>query len=263
MFGWFKKRTGGAQEPLAPPAPPPPQGPLSEAELKRALARPCAPLVCKNPATIDPFATMFGTVRLARKSEVWPVHAGAPLWPLCQINLTEAPVRPKAVQDLSLLTLFISPDHMAAVSPALIINTADPDPAATWALRSYATLDGLTIPNTPPHNSPMSTRLGEWAPAQTDYANHDMADGVVDIAANDLYSHGWCRTLAQTKLGGWPATVQSAPWWHDQPADDAWEFVMQIENEQSAGWNGWGDGAAYLARSRTRPHLWAIDVQFT
>ena len=38
---------------------------------------------------------------------------------------------------------------------------------------------------------------------------------------------------------------------------------MQIENELKAGWNGWGDGAAYIARSRERPHLWAIDVQFT
>ena len=45
--------------------------------------------------------------------------------------------------------------------------------------------------------------------------------------------------------------------------EDTWDFVIQIENEPKAGWTGWGDGAAYLARSRQRPHLWDLAVPFT
>lgn len=258
MFGWVKKLTGGARKPAPPPVP---QGPLPEAELKRALQRPCGPMIFHKPATIDPFATLFGAVRLERKGEVWPALNGVPLWPLCQINLLQAPVRPDALSDLSLVTLFISADH--AQSPTQIIDSANPDPQATIALRSYATLDGLTIPKPLDHSSPLSPRLGEWAPVTPDFANHDLASQVVDTDANDIYAYDWCRTVQDTKLGGWPATVQSEPWWDYQRSRDTWDFVLQLAVEPDAGWHGWGNGAAFIARSRQRPHLWAIDVQFT
>ena len=259
MFGWLRKLTGGGRS-EAPPPEVIPEGPLSEAELQLALERPCAPLVFSKPANIDPFATMFGAVRLGQKGESWPECHGIPLWPLCQLNLSNAPLVPEALRDLSLLTLYIAPEHTHA--PTQIINTADPDPAATWALRSYGTLEGLTIPKAPRHGSMLSPRLGEWGDVTPDYASHDVAGAVVDTVANNVYAYDWSRTLAQTKLGGWPATIQSEPWWDYKKTDDTWDFVMQIENEPKAGWHGWGDGAAYFARSRQRPHLWAIDVQF-
>ncbi len=260
MFGWLKKLTGGGRNEALPPFAVP-EGPLGEAELQLALERPCAPLVFTKPANIDPFATMFGAVRLAHKAEDWPTCHGAPMWPLCQINLSQAPLVPDALRDLSLITLFIAPDN--AQAPTQIINTDVPDPAATWALRSYDKLEGLTIPKAPAHGSTLSPRLGEWGAVTPDYANHDMAGAVVDTMANDVYAYDWSHSLAQTKLGGWPATVQSEPWWDYKQTDDTWDFVMQIENEPKAGWHGWGDGAAYIARSSLRPHLWAIDVQFT
>lgn len=257
MFGWLRKLTGGARK----PAPPVPQGPLSENALRHALERPCAPILFRQPANIDPFSSIFGTVRLARKDEAWPLHAGAPLWPLCQLNLKQAPVLPKELSDISLITIFISDQH--ALAPTQIINTRQPDPTATWALRSYPTLDGLTIPKHPAHGSTLSPRLGEWTAQMPDFANHDVAGRIVDIGANDVYAYDWAKSVAQTKLGGWPATVQSAPWWDSAKSHDTWDFVLQLEAEPAAGWHGWGDGAAYVARSRERPHLWAIDVQFT
>lgn len=260
MFGWLKKLAGGGRETAPPPAFVP-EGPLTEAELQLALERPCVPLVFEKPANIDPFATMFGAVRLAQKDEGWPTCQAAPMVPLCQINLSQAPLVPDALRDVSLLTLFIAPEHARA--PTEIINTLDPDPAANWTLRSYGALDGLTIPKAPAHGSTLSPRLGEWGAVTPDYANHDMADAVVDIAANDVYAYDWSRSVSQTKLGGWPSTVQAVPWWADAAGADTWDFVLQIETEPKAGWHGWGDGAAYIARSRERPHLWAIDVQFT
>jgi len=249
---------GGARETDAPPIP---QGPLGEAALKQALNRPCAPLVFRKPANIDPVATMFGIVRLAGRTEIWPSHQGAPLWPLLQINLSTAPLVPEPLRDLALITVYISGAH--AQSPTRIINTEDPDPNATWALSSYATVDGLKIAKAPRHGSPLIPQMGEWTEVRPDYANHDLAAQVIDTEANDVYAFGWCKTVQQTKLGGWPATVQSEPWWDHEKTKDTWDYVMQIENEPKAGWTGWGDGAAFIARSRERPHLWAIDVQFT
>lgn len=234
---------------------------MAQEDLRLALERPCAPVIFHKPASIDPFATLFGAVRLSRAGEMWPQSDGAPMWPLCQLNLTAAPLVPDALRDLALLTVFLDPAHSRA--PTRIINTADPDPAATWVLRSYTSLDRLTIPTAPIHDSPLSPRLGAWAGMCPDYANHDMAGHVVDTNANDVLAPDWARQVAQTKLGGWPATVQSEPWWDYTKTDDTWDFVLQIENEPKAGWHGWGDGAAYIARSRQRPHLWAIDVQFT
>lgn len=262
MFGWFKKKksSGAIPQRVAPP-PLIPAGPLDEAALERALRRPCAPLVFRKPANIDPFETMFGAVRLAHKHEVWPTRNGVPMWPLCQINLKAAPMVPAALSDLALLTIFIWPESSRA--PTQVIDTAAPDAGATWALRSYPLLNGLTIPQAPDHKSPLSPRAGEWDAVAPDYPNHDNAGAVIDTQANDVYAHEWARGIYQTKLGGWPGTVQSEPWWDYTKTDDTWDFVLQIENEPKAGWYGWGDGSAFIARSRERPHMWAIDVQFT
>jgi|GEM_PF-2343512 hypothetical protein len=258
MFGWLKNLMGGAQKTARPPIL---VGPLAEPDLRLALERPCAPLIFAKPANIDPLETMFGAVRLGQRAEAWPAHKGTPMWPLCQINLTQAPFVPEALRDLAVITVFISPDHMTA--PMQICDTRRPDEAATWALRSYETLENLRIPRAPAHASPLVPQRGVWAEVKQDYANHELAGQVIDTDANDVYAYDWCRSVTQTKLGGWPATVQSEPWWDYAPTGDTWDFVMQIENEPQAGWQGWGNGAAFIARSRQRPHLWAMEVQAT
>lgn len=261
MFGWLKKMMGGMRTTALPPVQSEPFVPLTEEDLRLVLERPCAPIVFRKPANIDPFASMFGAVRLSLADEEWPMCNDVPLWPLCQLNLTQSPFVPDALRDLALITVYVG-DHEAR-SPTLIINAADPDPSATWVLRAYPTLNALTIPKMPAHGSVMSPRLGEWDAQTPDYANHDMADNIVDTAAVDIYAYDWVRTVPQTKLGGWPGTVQSAPWWAGENTSDTWDFVLQIDYELQAGWSGWGDGAAFIARSRERPHLWAIDVQFS
>ncbi|WP_299415486.1 DUF1963 domain-containing protein [uncultured Sulfitobacter sp.] len=261
MFGWFKKKksSGAAQQRVAPPLLRP-QGVLGEEVLRRALHRPCAPLIFDKPANIDPFETMFGAVRLAYKDEPWPEYSGVPMWPLCQINLKAAPMVPKALRDLALITIFIAPE--TSHTPTRIINAADPEVDATWALRSYPSLKGLTIPRVNGDRSPLSPRLGEWSSTAPDYANHDTAGAVVDTQVNDVYAYDWAHGVYQTKLGGWPSTTQSEPWWDYTKTDHTWDYALQIANEPQAGWQGWGDnGSAFLARSRENPHLWAIEVQ--
>jgi len=239
MFGWLKKLTGGGRIPAPPPYVY--SGPaLPAADLSDSAPRPAAPLVFAKPATIDPFTSMSGMVRLARKDEPWPMLEGAPMDPLLQINLTQAPMVPGALHDLSLITVFIA-DAQAGV-PTMIIDSRNADPDANWVLRSYDALDGLTIPHPPTRSGRVSPLLGEWA-------------GVVEQERPEYEDARGAPTIpVQTKLGGWPDFAQAKPWWAEAALTDTWDFVLQIGFGPAAG-------VAAIARSRERPHLWAIDVE--
>lgn len=257
MFGWLRKLTGGAGRTTAPPeivmAPP------LEVEEANDGVRIAAPLMFHQPANIDPFETMFGIVRLSRKDELWPSLNAQPLAPLLQINLTRAPVVPDAVHDLALITVFISKEHGS--NPTQVVNSQNPDVAATWVLRSYTALEGLTIPKPPVNKNRVLPLLGEWG-ALREELEIECMPAAVETIVDGIKHHTMPYALPpMTKLGGWPRTMQSMPWWADPSLPDTWDFVMQIENETKAGWFGWGSGAACIARSRQRPHLWAIDVQ--
>lgn len=254
---------GGARTSAAPPVSHN-RPPLPPADLSDDGERVGAPLVFQKPANIDPFASMFGMVRLSQKDQVWPAFGDVPLTPLLQINLTQAPFVPAAIHDLSLITLFVSEGHSDV--PTQVIDTLNPDANANWALCSYATLEGLTIPRAPHNDSRLIPLLGEWTAAcsepRPDYESNNPAELITTVIDGVQHHQLPVKRRPQTKLGGWPETLHVIPWWADPALKDIWDFVMQIENEPRAGWHGWGNGAAYIARSRERPHLWAIDVQF-
>jgi hypothetical protein len=259
MFGWFKKIMGGARETEAPPELI--QAPLPKFAVDHAPVRMVAPMVFRQPANIDPFETMFGIVRLSRKEEVWPSHEGEALAPLLQINLSRAPCGPAVVRDLSLITVFISKAH--STDPTPIIDSRTPDPDATWALRSYPTLEGLTIPKPPVNDGRVVPLLGEWVAVREEVAWDHVPTSEVRVRIVDgVKQYETPRmTPPLSKLGGWPYPAGPAPWWADPSLPDTWDFVMQIENEPKANWYKWGRGAACIARSRQNPHLWATDVQ--
>ncbi len=259
MFGWLKNWTGGARETDAPLEIH--QAPVLESGIDDASVRISASLLFHKPANIDPFETLFGIVRLSRKDDAWPTLNGVPLAPLLQINLSRAPIIPAVMRDLALVTIFISNAHSS--SPTKIIDSRTPDAHATWALRSYAVLDDLTIPKPPVNRNRIVPLLGEWGALREERRHDDAHDEAAQVPVNDAINHYERPHVPRplTKLGGWPQFSRSAPWWADPSLQDTWDFVMQIENEPEAGWAGWGDGAAYIARSRQRPHLWAIDVQ--
>lgn len=261
MFGWLKKWMGGARETGAPPHVF--EIPVPQREVDDGPVRMAVPLVFRQPANIDPFETMFGIVRLSRKDEAWPTLDGEALAPLIQINLSRAPLAPAAVSDLSLITVFISKPHSADPTP--IIDSRSPDPHATWALRSYDTLEGLTIPKPPVNNSGVIPLLGQWGVRREEVERHSEGQPKIEVRTRiiDGVKHFETPHMAPplSKLGGWPYPAHDMPWWADTALPDTWDFVMQIENEPKANWYKWGRGAACIARSRQRPHLWAIDVQ--
>jgi uncharacterized protein YwqG len=138
---------------------------------------------------------------------------------VCQLNLKAAPALPSLLKDFALLTFFVDPD----------LDGLERENGANWQLRAYHSLDNL-VPLESPAGAPTLKRGFEcrWE------------EGVDRDGDSD--------DLAFTKIGGYPTTIQSEPWWEyaDHPAQP--EYCLQINSEEKVGLF-WGDaGMVYLAR---------------
>ena len=102
----------------------------------------------------DPRASWAGQVRVARAGETWPLAGGEPMLALVQLNLTEAPVLPPALEGLALVTMFVAPRELTH-----------------WALRAYESLDGLVELEAP--QRPFGAQPIRWEP-ECDYADHPL-----------------------------------------------------------------------------------------
>ena len=249
------------------------------------LARPALPFSVQGDAPTDPTASVFGAVRLMAPGEDWPVHGARPLWPLCQLNPAEAAWRPPILGDVALLTLFVAHDYH--LLDDVVIDASAPTGGNRWQLRAYPSLDGLVPVSKPDHGGPIrpsGIRWGEAVPDDT--PNHDLLPFDFDaLGIGDYYDQPGLQRVRESKLGGWPVTIQSEPWWatpalHERlgiPYDEEtgaidlpygaqasdFEFAFQIASEEAAGWM-WGDaGTANVARSRVNSDLWGIDVQWS
>lgn len=187
--------------------------------------------------TGDPFASHFGLKPLAMADEAWPTVGGKPMLFVCQLNLTKAPVIPKLLENVALITFFVDPDYGELARES----------GEDWQVRAYHSLDGL-VPLDPPTGSPTLKRGFECS--WTSEIDHE-AD------QEDF------ENLAHTKVGGYATTIQSEPWWDydDHPA--APEYCVQINSEEKVGLF-WGDaGMVYLARGTADGYSghWFLDWQ--
>ena len=188
------------------------------------------------------------------------MYQNEPLAPLCQFNLTEAPFVPEILRDISLITIFIAEDFYGGET----IQARNRNDLSDWiwCLRSYAHIEDL-VPLVPP-NFASSVRPFEaqWLEAQTDYPTHDTMPIELPPDIDDRYYEiEGIETVNGTKLGGWPSCIQSEPWWDYRNEGKEFEYALQVDSEEKAGWM-WGDaGAAYFARSKRDPNLWAFDWQ--
>ncbi|KZL09814.1 hypothetical protein PsAD26_03342 [Pseudovibrio sp. Ad26] len=207
-------------------------------------------------------ASCFGEVRLMHPDEDWPIYREKPLWPLCQLNLSAAPYRPSNLEDIALITVFISESYMDMASN--VVDCTDVSPYAGWFLRAYKETGDL-VPVTPPtHKSLLRPFEARWdSRVYEDYPTHDTLPIDFDeLGLGDYYEQSGVGTLDATKLGGWPSCIQSEPWWYFDEEDQKFEYALQIGSEDKAGWM-WGDtGSGFIARSKTNPNYWALDFQF-
>ena len=232
--------------------------PMAEGALRAALTRQCQPFTVGGfRPTNDPKASVFGGVRLAPKDAPWPESAGSPMLPLLQLNLSEPRLVPDALEGIALLQVFITHDLPSLSDKVTVENHADPA-GAPFAIRAFDTLDGLVPVETPSLPMPLKPFEIAWNDPLDDFANHDVAP--VDTRVNKIYDFDWHRSVYTSKLGGWPATVQSEPWWDYQKTEHDFEYALQIGGEEKSGWM-WEFLA--LARAKDAPDLWAMDMQFS
>ncbi|MDM7982852.1 MAG: lipid-A-disaccharide synthase [Maricaulis sp.] len=229
---------------------------------RRSLGRRASFLEVKEPSLpSDITASVFGDVRAEIPGEIWPSFKGKPLRPLCQLNVAQAPFRPKIISDLSMISVFIAEEFWEA-GGYLDIEDATRPPNAAFYVRVYRSLDGLVPVHAPEHGSVLSPHTASWmSAAGLDYPSHDLLPGPALTDLEDVMERSWPSTREGVKLGGWPYCVQSEPFWKREHLDKRFEHVLQIDSEEKSGWM-WGDmGCASLARSSTQPNYWALDWQ--
>ena len=222
-------------------------------EIKTVLKRNASRIIVGGVKPHEhPEASWFGRVRLAKPDESWPMDDGKPMIPLCQLNLAEAPYIPTNLEDVSLLTIFIS-------AVTLPLDTPNGD---GWELRAYSSLQGLTEIVEPDHDRPIRPFPIRWELIEEDYPGwEDVAIELPEDIEDDYYD--LFETQDYSKIGGWPSLIQGEIYWapfNRHPA--APEYVLQIDSEEKASWM-WGDtGTGYFGRGTGKAkNTWTMSWQ--
>ncbi len=231
--------------------------PLSESALKAALERPCQPFTVGGfRPTNSPTASVFGGIRVAAPDSDWPLCNGQPMIPLFQLNLFEPSLVPDALGDITMLQVFVRSGAIDA--HGIILDHAVPASDAPVLIRAFASLEGLETIQTPDLDHPFKPFEIAWDAPTPDYANNDVAPPEIDRVAKDVYAYDWAKSVYTSKLGGWPATIQSEPWWDYKKTPNTFEYVLQLGPEPKSGW---GADSLFLARAKDDPTKWAVDLQ--
>jgi uncharacterized protein YwqG len=188
----------------------------------------------------SPLVSWFGRVNVALPGESWPASGGAPMHPLCQINVVELPFRPAGLEDVQMVTVFIGPSELPYETPN----------GVGWCLRAYQDVQALVPLEGAPRGSairayPMRPEVVEEDFPCWEDVSIELPESVEE-RYDDLFPNA-----GGVKLGGWPSLVQSEI---DGPPRDpqaAPRYVFQIDSVEKAHWQ-WGDsGVGYFGRGST------------
>ena len=213
--------------------------------------------------TGEPTASHIGLSPVMRADEDWPLDlAGQPMEFIAQLNVAQAPWRPAALQDVALLQLFVGERFIESGSEA-----------GTYAIRTYASLDGLQVRTQPPfRGTPWLFEQGaeaQWQAPQDDHPCYDdpamrLPDGMDEFPQE---AHGECRD--GTKLGGYARSLQhEVHFFAFDDIGDRWayspkepEYVLQIDSDEKAGLSWVDGGIVYLGR-HPQTGVWSACCQF-
>ena len=216
------------------------------------LARP-ASLLRVTGMWDNPLKSRFGSIAVMEPGEAWPDFKGRPMLPLAQLNLRDAPYVPPNLADLAMIRVWIVADFWEH----------EYHQGEGWCVRASASLDAQRPTPEPDHASEITPMGYGWWRCEQDFPTHDdlPRDIPEDVSEHryDLFPH----TEYDSKIGGWPALVQSEICWgagQEHPIRP--EYAFQIGEELDANWM-WGDaGTGYFGRG-TGPHRdkWAFEWQ--
>lgn len=201
----------------------------------------------------DPLHSWFGKVLYCSNGESWPIQNGEPMHALAQINITQMPFRPKGLDDIDFVTIFIGPKDL----PNNASNGND------WELRAYNDIS-ILIPleqvdsGSDIKSFPMNPRIIE-----EDYPCwEDVPTKVPEEIEDDYYD--LFDNISGFKLGGWPSLIQSEIYWAPWNKHEAVpEYVFQIDTSEKGNWM-WGDnGVGYFGRgtAKGKKNEWTVEWQ--
>ncbi|MDA8586818.1 YwqG family protein, partial [Rhodobacteraceae bacterium] len=228
---------------------------------RQKIEKPCSALIVGGfRPTNELTSSCFGEVR-ASAGEEWPSFNGQFLWPVCQLNLLDAPYVPECLKDIAVFQFFVFEEYWNF--DVSTIDTVVKSPTGPFFIRTYNELDGISRAHIASHSSTFRPFEAKWKNSTlVDYPTHDTMPIDFDaLGIGDYYDQEGVDQVQATKLGGWPSCIQSEPWWDYRAEGKEFEFALQIDSEDKAKCH-WGDGGAvYLARHKTMKHLWAVDWQ--
>ncbi|CAG9296879.1 DUF1963 domain-containing protein [Celerinatantimonas diazotrophica] len=201
----------------------------------------------------DPFFSWFGKVSFCRSGEEWPMQDGEPMHALAQINLTDFPFKPKGLEDIEFITIFIGPEELP-------IHASNGN---NWQIRTYEKVSDLIPLNQIETGSwikslPMKSRLVE-----EDYPCWDDVPVECPEEIDDDY-YDLFDNVSGFKFGGWPTLLQAEIFWAPWNKHDACpEYIFQIDTTEKGNWM-WGDnGVGYFGKGTAegKENEWALSWQ--
>lgn len=186
----------------------------------------------------------IGRVYLYKEDETIPTdNDGKMMLPILQICLEGLPYIPDALKSTKVLTVFMSENIPARLSP----NGDD------WIIREYTEKDLLVIkdlsnPSSSIKPFPLKSRLIEEDYPVWDSGDIPMEieDELVEMEASeeitDYYDYVECSS--EHKIGGYPCYIQSGI-----NFGGGYEFVLQIASDEKANLNIIDSGNFYLAKN--------------
>ncbi len=186
----------------------------------------------------DPFYSWFGKVSFCKSDEDWPMQDGKPMHALAQINLTDFPFKPKGLEKIEFITVFIGPRELPVDTPN----------GNNWEIRTYENLSDLIPLNQLDTGSwikpfPMKSRVVEedypcWEDVPVE-CPEEIEDDYYDLFDN----------VNGFKFGGWPTLVQAEIFWAPWNKHEACpEYVFQIDTTEKGNWMWVDNGVGYFGK---------------
>ena len=182
---------------------------------------------------------------LYKEEETIPTdNEGKMMFPLLQVCLDGLPYIPDALKGTKVLTVFISKDIPASLSPN----------GDGWIIREYTEKDLLVIKDLSSPSSPIKPFPLKSCLIEKDYPVWDSGDIPTEIEdelaemedqeeITDYCDYTEC--YSGHKIGGYPCYIQSGV-----NFGDGFEFVLQIASDEKANFNVIDNGNIYLAKNR-------------
>jgi Domain of unknown function (DUF1963) len=189
----------------------------------------------------------MGTVRLAAAGDDWPTAGGEPMHGVLQLLTRDLPYRPRALDGVELLTLFVAED--------LPVDTPN---GTGWCLRTYASLDGLQPvprptwerdPRLPKGFDPALKPFPLAFDEVEDWPGHDNVpfDLIERWREHTGEDEDRYRAHDGLKVGGWPLCIQSeVEWFEGGDAVSDVEFVLQVDSDVKVGFVVTDSGVFYV-----------------